>query len=275
MRHTLVRLLPLPSNLPLQHPRTMSLKVLFLPWRLSKVLAMANCCFPLCVTRFPVGIFWHISHLFTRFWIWKWCTEHGQEWYKSNGAAIHGNINPATIGIVPLGAYLERLHAHAPRGFLLSARDIPPNPVFQSVKALAALSISRKAERDRTGVASGTLNYSPRHFDDLESFYYVLLYLCIPYTAAGLGETSVLQDSVQGDGHAFNTINTEIFLEDARFVTGLKLAQGNLNAIGVSDLSWITHPMAVRSRKYSRNFSQGAREYILCAEIFVQCAEKL
>ena len=33
--------------------------------------------------------------------------------------------------------------------------------------------------------------------------------------------------------------------------------------------------MAVRSRKYSPHINNDAREYILCAEIFVQCAENL
>lgn len=59
---------------------------------------------------------------------------------------------------------------------------------------------------------------------------------------------------MQRDGHAFafNTINAEIFFENARFITGLKPVQENLNAIGVSDLSWITHPAssaAVRAKQ--------------------------
>ena len=33
--------------------------------------------------------------------------------------------------------------------------------------------------------------------------------------------------------------------------------------------------MAVRSRKYSPHINNDARKYILCAEIFVQCAENL
>ena len=57
--------------------------------------------------------------------------------------------------------------------------NAPPNLVFQSVKALAALS-------QKAGVASQTLSYSARHLDDLELFYYILLYLCILYTVAEL-----------------------------------------------------------------------------------------
>lgn len=132
---------------------------------------------------------------------------------------MHGSINPAIIGIVPSSAaYLEQLHAQTPRGFLISAKDIPPNPIFQSATAL--LSLSQKAEQDHTGVTSGTLDYSPHHLDDLESFYYVLLYLCIPYTVAELGEKLASQDNVQRDGHAFSTINTEIFFEIAPFMAG-------------------------------------------------------
>jgi hypothetical protein len=60
---------------------------------------------------------------------------------------------------------------------------------------------------------------------------------------------------VQRDGHAFafNIINAEIYFETAsRFMTGQKSVQENLNAIGVSDLSWITHPTssaAIRTKE--------------------------
>ena len=59
---------------------------------------------------------------------------------------------------------------------------------------------------------------------------------------------------MQIDGHvfAFNTINAEIHFESARFMTAQNSVQENLNAIGVSDLSWTTHPAssaAIRAKE--------------------------
>jgi hypothetical protein len=103
--------------------------------------------------------------------------------------------------------------------------------VFQSVGASC-----QRAERDETAQLASKvpLEHSPLHLD-LESFYYVLLYLCIPFTVVELAEK--LGPQVDSHSHPFNT---EMVLENARFVTEPNLGQEH--AIGLSDLLWVTKP---------------------------------
>ena len=62
---------------------------------------------------------------------------------------------------------------------------------------------------------------------------------------------------------------------DTLYTLSFGLQPSCLISIPLQSIARSHLPMAVRSRKYSPHINNDARKYILCAEIFVQCAENL